>query len=369
MAATKTDCGVTEWRIQDEVTHLRGWGTDLALSLPPPPVDCALLGTADTCGKLQLVDPSGHTSREHARLQRQKRGWTVVDLSKNGVRVDGARRTEVLLAPGIELGVGNLILIAESRLYVELRRFIARLLGWGSNKNAAVDFALRAVRHAATRRGPLVLCGAGDLTQIAFAIHRHTLGADRPFVVSDPRRRESDGNVRAVENAETGMAAVQRARGGSLCVWSKRLPQDFKKVQLALRDPATRAQLIVCTEVLRHSKPYHVEPIVVPPLKIRSSEIPRIIAEYAEDAAVEFAATARLSADDRGWILKYSASSISEIEKGARRLLAIRKHKDNVTAAAKELGMAAPSLLRWIGRRALPRDSADTSSTSQATSR
>jgi hypothetical protein len=46
--------------------------------------------------------------------------------------------------------------------------------------------------------------------------------------------------------------------------------------------------------------------------------------------------------------------SLSEIEKGTRRLLAIRQHDDNTASAARALGMASISLARWIGRRALP---------------
>jgi hypothetical protein len=369
MSTTNTDQGATEWRIKDEVIRLREWGTNIVHSLPLPPIDKVFMGTADTC-LFRLVDPSGHTSREHARLDRQKGGWTVRDLdSRNGTRFDGTRGAESRLEPGTELGIGSLTLLAESPLLIELRSFLLRLLGWGTDKRVVVDFAIRAIRLAATRRAPLVLCGAGDLTQVAYAIHRHAMGPDRPFVVSDPRRRETHENVRAAENTDTGMAAVQRASGGSLCVWSKRLPRDFAQARTALREPATRVQLIVCVESPRHSKPYHVEPIVVPALRSRAEEVPRIIAEYADDVAAELAASVQLSSADRAWVLKYSASSVSEIEKGTRRLLAIRQHNDNVTAAAKTLGMAPISLFRWIGRRALPGSGAATSSTSRTPSR
>jgi hypothetical protein len=204
---------------------------------------------------------------------------------------------------------------------------------------------------------------------VAQSIHRHALGGDKPFVVSDPARREGSGNVRAAENLETGMAAVQRAQGGSLCVWSKRLPRDFQEVRLALRDPAMRVQLIVCAEVPRHSKPYHVEPIVIPPLKGRSAEVPRIIAEYADEAVADLGATVRLSSADRDWVLKHSAASVCEIEKGARRLAAIRHAEDNIAAAARVLGMAPVSLARWIGRRALPGSGAAASSGSRTAPR
>jgi hypothetical protein len=53
-------------------------------------------------------------------------------------------------------------------------------------------------------------------------------------------------------------------------------------------------------------------------------------------------------------ILRHSASSASEIEKGTHRLLTIRQYDNNITAAARSLRMAPISLSRWIGRRALP---------------
>jgi hypothetical protein len=213
MLSTKTDRAAAEWRIVDAVIRLREWGTDNIHRMPPPPVDSLLVGTADTC-MFRLVDPSGLLSREHARLERRRTGWIARDLeSKNGIRCDGARRPEFLLEPGVEVGIGQLTMLAESHRFIELRSFLARLLGWTSDKIATVDFALRAVRMAATRRVPLVLCGAGDLAQVAQAIHRHALGSDRPFVVADPRRREADATVRGAGNAETGMAAMRQCYG------------------------------------------------------------------------------------------------------------------------------------------------------------
>jgi hypothetical protein len=199
----------------------------------------------------------------------------------------------------------------------------------------------------------LVLCGPGDLVAVARSIHRRALGDATPFVVCDPRRREGAASVRSAGNAETGMAAMERAIGGSLCVWSRRVPRDFDGVRMALRDPAARVQLIVCAESIQ-PRPGHVEPITVPPLSSRPHEIARIVDEYVDDEVDATAATARLTAADRGWILQHSASSIPEIEKGAVRLLAIRRCRGNMSAAATALGMAPISLTRWIGRRALP---------------
>lgn len=354
MRATRTDSGATEWRIKDEVVRFRAWATDVTYALPPPPTDSVVMGTAETC-LFRLTDPLGYISRRHAMLKRHKKGWLVRDLdSKNGLKFDGTRGCELLLEPGLELGIGQLTLLTESPRFIELREFVRRLVGWSSSKAGVVDLALRAIRLAVTRRNPLVLCGAGDLTQVAYSIHRHALGPERPFVVSDPRRRETHENARNAENVETGMAALQRAVGGSVCVWSKRLPPDFERVRAVLRDPTARAQLIVCVETLRQTKPYHVEPIVIPALKSRTHELPRIVAEYADEAAADLGSLIGLGPADQEWISKYSASSLWEIEKGARRLTAIRQHDDNLAAAARALGMAQVSLHRWIGRRALP---------------
>jgi hypothetical protein len=162
--------------------------------------------------------------------------------------------------------------------------------------------------------------------------------------------------VRSAGNIETGLAAMRHALGGSLCVWSRRLPSDFKEIRVALRDPMARVQLIVCTESWGHSKPYLVDPIMVPPLQSRPHEISRIIDECAEEATEALFATVTLTAADREWVLRHSASSVSEIEKGTRRVLSIRQHDGNITAAARSLGMSPISLSRWIGRRAYALD-------------
>src|SRR5215510_4232425 len=190
--------------------------------------------------------------------------------TKTGVRLDGARRAEIVLEPGIEVGIGGLTLIAESGRSVVLRGFLARLLGWRSDRIEVVDHALRSIRMATTRRVALVLCGEGDLVPIARSIHRHALGDDRPFLVCDPRRRRARATVRSAENYASGMQALAAAQGGTLCVRSRRLPRDFDEVATALRDPDARAQLIVCAGSPEDCKPFLAVPITVPPLAGRA---------------------------------------------------------------------------------------------------
>ncbi|MBC7976918.1 MAG: FHA domain-containing protein [Myxococcales bacterium] len=352
--STKTDAAANEWLIDDSVFRLRLWGTDTIRPLPAPPIHECTVGAAETC-LLRLDDPSGRISRLHARLIREETRWLLRDLgSKNGVRLDGARRTEIVLEPGIEIGIGGLTLIAESGRSVALRSFLARGLGWRSDRIETVDHALRSIRMAAARRVALVLSGDGDLVPTARSIHRHALGADRPFVVCDPRRRQGKATVRSAENYETGMQAYAAATGGSLCVRNRRLPRDFDDVVIALRDPSSRVQLVVCADEVGDAGPYLAAPIIVPSLATRVAEIDRIITEYAEDAIAELG-TPRTGflAVDRAWVREHASSSLPEIEKATLRLVAIRESR-NLSNAAARLGMAPVSLSRWIGRRSLP---------------
>jgi hypothetical protein len=351
--STKTDVAASEWTVDDRVMRLREWGTDTVRILPALPVSDWTVGSAASCA-LRLHDPSGCVSRVHARLVHDHARWLLRDLgSKNGVRVDGARRAEIVLEPGLEIGIGGVTLIAESSRSVALRGFLARLLGWRADRTEAIDHALRAVRLAVTRRAELVLCGEGDLIPTARSIHRRALG-DRPFIVCDPRRRAAKATVRSAENHETGMQALAAAHGGSLCVRNRRLPRDFAQVVAALREPTARVQLIVCAGTAEDCRRYVAGPIAVPPLAGRQAELDRIIAEYAADAVAELGVPRGAFPDvDRAWVREHAAASLPEIEKATLRLVALR-HSRNLSNAAARLGMAPVSLSRWIGRRRMP---------------
>jgi hypothetical protein len=98
-------------------------------------------------------------------------------------------------------------------------------------------------------------------------------------------------------------------------------------------------------------------PIEVPLLAERASDLPRIVDEYVFDAIVELAPPPRtlaLGERDRRWFIEHAAAmSLSEIEKAALRLVALRTSV-NMSHAAARLGMAPVSLARWAGRRRLP---------------
>jgi hypothetical protein len=234
-----------------------------------------------------------------------------------------------------------------------LRSFCARILGWAPERAEAVDHAIHSLDLAADHHTALVLLGETDLVPIARALHRRVLGADRPFVVCDPRRRDGADyeSVRSPINYGTGVAAFEAAIGGSLCVRSRRLPSDFSSVVARIR-ATNDVQIIVCSDGRDDAHPFLTlpVPIRIPSLIVRTHELPRIVAEYAVDAAAELGALGEGFTDaDRQWVLQNAPLTLAEIEKATLRLVAIRASR-NMSNAAARLGMAPVSLSRWIGR-------------------
>ena len=349
--ATATDPHPSEWAIDDEVVRLREWGTGIIHQLPEPPVGELELGASEGCA-IRLRDASGQVSHRHARLERRSLGWVAQDLgSKNGLRFDGARRPRALLQPGSELGIGSLTLLAESRQSLELRGYLRRLLGWDTARTAAVDLALRALRLSASGRAPLALFGSGDLVPIALALHRRALGASRPFIVCDPRRRDSDASIRSARNVQSAIAALRAAEGGTLCVRSRRLPGDVSELLAALCEQRIRLQLVVCTQDPAGHSAFEAASITIPPLEAREHELPKLVEQYVEEAILSLAPGVRLTAADRDWLASAAFLSLPELEKAARRLVAIRSTGGNVSAAAKLLGMSHVGLGWWLARR------------------
>jgi hypothetical protein len=131
--------------------------------------------------------------------------------AENGFQIR-RRRARDASPPGVEIGIGGVTLIAESRLLVALRELLARLIGWAEGRRAEVDLALRSVRLAATRRESLPLCGDG--VSIARLLHRHALGDTRLFVVCDPRVCFRQECVKAAPRADT----VEGSPGAELVI-------------------------------------------------------------------------------------------------------------------------------------------------------
>jgi hypothetical protein len=238
----------------------------------------------------------------------------------------------------------------------KLHSFCARILGWADERKGAVDHAIRSIELAADHRAALVLLGDTDLVPIARALHRYILGSDTPFIVCDPQRRNVPASVRSPENRGRGVAAFKAATGGFLCVRSSRLPDDFTRMLGLVRDPNASVLIVVCGSGRYDTHPFLTlpVPIRVPSLRTRTSELPRIVDEYALDATAELSVpSTSFTKADRQWILERAPSTLPEIERATLRLVALRM-STNLSQAATRLGMAPVSLSRWIGRRKLP---------------
>jgi FHA domain len=350
-ARTETDPGGGRWDREEEVIQLREWGTLRVHSLPKAPPSPILgewfLGTSSDC-YLRFCDATGRMSRRHARLLREPMGWSLLDIgSKNGMYVDGARQVTAVLEAGTEITLGGVTLVAESRKWIAARGFLARLLGWGPERLSTVDAALRAVRVAHLRNSPLILRGEGDLVGVAKDLHRRFLGAEAPFVLCTPRGPSVDSNLAGISKIDRGLDAIAAAGGGTVCVRSRRPPADFIKVVAALRSPAVKALLIVCDDARADATSLLSLPITVPGLAARYDELPRIIDEYTRDAAQVFGCRIDGFAEIRGWILEQGFATISDVERAAYRLFALRVG-GTIDGAARLLGLDVGALRRWL---------------------
>jgi len=354
MEPTKTEPGNgTEWRLNDVVIQLREWGTDRTYELPTATSGEWLVGAARTC-EVRLNDERGFVSRRHARLSRDLVTWTITDNdSKNGLWLDNARRPSFVLAPGIEVGIGSLRLVAESDRVIALRAFLSRILGWSDERREQVDRALRAIREMATQRFPLQLNGEGDLVSVARALHQRALGDDKPFIVCDPRRLSMRSTPRSAENFADVRAAMHAAAEGTLCVWAHRLPANFDLARAELDRPGSRLRLVICNYALSDGQervPVGAA-ITLTDLAQRSAEVDRVINEYAADAIISLGAKrSSFTSDDLAWTKRRRPQSLGEIETTVTRLVALREW-GTVTRAAGHLGITHVALSRWLDRR------------------
>jgi len=238
-----------------------------------------------------------------------------------------------------------------------LHRFCARILGWGADREVAVEHAIRSIELATDYSAALVLLGETDLVPVAHALHRCALGPEHPFFLCDRHRNVGDESARSAANEASGVTAFHAARGGSLCVRARRLPDDFSSMVALVRNPGAAVQLIICADARFDTHPFLAlpAPIRVPSLRTRAKELPRIVDEYAADAIAELrASSASFTEADRQWVIEHNPWTLPEIEKATLRLVALRISK-NLSRAAERLGMAPVSLSRWLHRRRLER--------------
>jgi hypothetical protein len=308
--------------------------------------------TADVTA-LQLARGDLAATTDGIEIIYEDQSWRIKDWNGlSNLKQDGRPTREVSLMPGTEVTIAGRTFIAESPRSIALRNFCSRLLGWDDDRIAVVDHALRAIRLASAGRAPLMLTGSGDLVPSAQAIHRYSLGDSAPFIVSDPRRRNTSATVRSPANYASGVEALQKARGGTLCVRALRLPRDFGEILNEFQKPECPTQLMICYRKTRLPNAARID---IPSLDSRRADLPRLVSEYIEDSTHALHAPDDcLDQHDIEWILDHAAFggelTISGIEKAALRAVALKMTGD-LTDAARLLGMARVSLERWIKRR------------------
>lgn len=332
----------SEWRIHDPVLQLRALDTDHIYPLPEPSDGKGVVIGASVSSDLRLDDPTGRLSRQHAYLERAGTRWTLRDLaSKNGTWIDGVRRHEAELVPGLELGLGGLTLLAESAELIRLRGLVARMIGWSETRRHDVDRALRGLRDAAQRRASLVLCGEGALVPVARRLHCETLGPRRPFIACAPQ--------------ESATALIELARDGALCLLANHPIDDTLDTLDALGATGSRARLVLCAPTAQAASPIAalVGPTAwldLPSLTARTGELRRLIAEAADEAARDLAQPITAIRDgDLGRLVTLPFDGLADLHDAARRLVAVRTL--GLSAGASRLGLTHGALARWSRRR------------------
>jgi hypothetical protein len=307
------------------------------------------MGTASDL-ELQLHDPRGTVSREHAELVPVELDgelvWKVHDMrSKNGLVCDGESLRACVLRPGLEVRLGSLRLIAESMELVGLLSVLRRYLGWAAERQEHVDCALRSLRDWAAQRADLVVVGDGDLRPVVRRLHNLVIGADVSFTWYEPDR------------ATDAAAVVNAAATGTLCIDTTE--RQAAALAVAERVHGTeyiaRPQLVLCTAdptsaaTLKGSleRPAVIH---VPSLTSRASELEDIVQEYARDIARE----QRLPAptpQDLEQLSKWPFRSLAEVEDDVLRLVTLRTW--GLRPGAARLGMSHGSLSSWALHRGL----------------
>jgi hypothetical protein len=344
-----------EWAIDDEVIRLREWATDTVHPLAEDARASLTLGSAEA-SSIRVRDRARRVAREHARLERSRGRWTIVDAgSDHGLLIDGTRCDRAELRPGLEISLGGAVtLIAESPRLIALREALQRLLGYRPARRATVDEALRQIRDHDLHRTPLVLCGGPtehDLIPIAEELHRLTLTEHQPFVVYNPSRTaaRSQGAARTFADLAT---ALHEAGDGTMCMEHGTLSRrEVIRIYAAVLPQQCRTHLVHCGSA--PGDPELPTPrIAIPPLDARKTEIDRLITEYVREAAGRLYATrrVRLSSADRDWLRSSACESLPELRTATLRLVAVRE-AGNVNAASALLGISHVALAKWLNSR------------------
>jgi FHA domain-containing protein len=352
MISTTTDNLGKEWALDDEVTRLRVWATDIVYPLSADDHRKIRIGLAPTC-EIQVHDPSSLTSREHAYLERVNGRWEIADQSKNGLYLDDQKCDRFALAPGREIGLSRYVtLIAESARTIALRDALARMIGWRACHAEAIDRTLRTLRMAATGRESLVLCGEPGLLPLAEELHRLTMTERRPFVFCDPRRRTPVEDTASFTRCVTdGLTAAAQAKNGTVCIDDRKRPSDLLAMLDELHRRGRTTQLMVLAKNPYKAEVYTKAPVVIPPLRTRRDEIETLVMEYELEAVRRLGIDAlELTPVQRSWIAERSSETLPDIQQATLRLIAIR-HAGSIAGAADLLRISQQALSKWLDRR------------------
>ncbi|MGN6108365.1 MAG: FHA domain-containing protein [Kofleriaceae bacterium] len=343
--STKADAR-NGWAINDPLVSLRLLGTTTRFELSAS-VRHWTIGGSPECS-LQLADPSGMLSRRHASLVRNGDAIEIEDLgSTNGLRLDGESRPSFTLSPGVEIGIGGLTLVAESRGLIALRRLLESFLGYAPAYSVEVDQALRSVRDMATRRAALVLIGEGDLSSLAHRLHRHalghgqTLGEVPPFVVC---------------TSGDGLDVLARAATGTLCLHAAALPPDTQQIALGIRTPGARTAVVFCgdspAQAAKATRLFGRTCLLAPPpLAERPLEFGRVVESLTADAVLSLQAPGSGFREHDHPRLR-AVTSLPELAEVTYRLVALRNW--GLAHGAARLGITYPALSKWMRRRSIP---------------
>jgi hypothetical protein len=334
--------GVGTWPLDDEIVGLRVAGSEHVHELGAAP-RVQIVGSDPRCDVV-IRDRARTVAPRHARLSRQRSAWSIRALDDGaGLSRDRVALPEFPLVPGIEIGLGDVTLVAESAQSRVLRRTLVRLIGAGAERAEEVDRALRTVLSCASGRGALTLYGSEDLGAVAQLLHRAALPA-WPFVRWERR------------TGDDPKAALAAAAGGTLCVSAQDLAHTAELFIAGRRRSTARVQLIVLVTAVRPLRPVLAvvaEPVMVTPLARRKHERGRIIDELAAEAAVTLGIEpSALSESDRRTILRFDAATLPAIERATLRIVALR-HWQYFARAARQLGISHASLIEWADARGL----------------
>lgn len=135
-----------------------------------------------------------------------------------------------------------------------------------------------------------------------------------------------------------------------MCLRSRRLPADFDELAASLPESVPATTLFVCLDGNDRIRDLLCRPLEIPSLVQRASDSDRLLDAYLDLAAQTLSVrSVRLSERLRKSLFRH-VTSLSELEKAALRLVAL-KSAPNLSQAASRLKMAVVSLSRWLYRQ------------------